>query len=145
MIVKNLPHIENLENFPPAGQPGDNPSSGSGTTFGRVVTMNSGRFAARVYVAVTEAKRKARAFAESGDFEDCQCPAILGPEILDIIEAVDVLRAKLDDQDLCEYITDENQKVARRFLAGVEMVRGEILTLTREGDLPEDGVREVLK
>jgi hypothetical protein len=117
---------------------------GDDDTFGRVVTMESDSFNARVYVAVTDAKRKARAFVESGDFEGLECPAILGPEILDIIEAADVLRAKLDDHDLCEYLTDEQRKVARRVLAGVEMVRGDMLALTRDGDLPEDGTRAVI-
>lgn len=111
--------------------------------FGQVITMNPQRFAERVLRRAATSKAHAKSVLDQ--YEDCWCPAILGPEVLDILEACDVLRAKVDDPELAECLTATESRCARGFLAIVERVRGDLLTLTRSGDFPEDGVVVVIE
>jgi hypothetical protein len=65
------------------------------TDFGQVITMDARRFAERVFRNAAASIAQAKSVLDQ--YEDCWCPAILGPEVLDILEACDVLRAKVDD------------------------------------------------
>ncbi len=113
------------------------------TDFGQVITMDARRFAERVFRNAAASIAQAKSVLDQ--YEDCWCPAILGPEVLDILEACDVLRAKVDDPELAECLTATESRCARGFLAIVERMRGDLLTLTRSGDFPEDGVVVVLE
>ena len=113
------------------------------TDFGQVITMDARRFAERVFRNAAASIAQAKSVLDQ--YEDCECPAILGPEVLDILEACDVMRAKLDDHELAECLTASESRDARNFLAIVERVRGDLLTLTRSGDFPEDWVVVVIE
>lgn len=112
--------------------------------FGRVVTMDSNQFSDRVRQIVDVSLSISRKAVRSGRFESCECPAILGPVVIDILTAVDVMRAKLDDHELVEYLTDDEQQIARSLISRIERIRGDLITLTRSGECPEDGVRVVI-
>lgn len=90
--------------------------------FGRVITMDPQRFAERVFRSAASSIAHAKSVLDQ--YEDCWCPAILGPEVLDILAACDVLRAKLDDPELDECLTATESRCARGFLAVVERMRG---------------------
>lgn len=113
------------------------------TDFGQVITMDARRFAERVFRKTASSIAHVKNNLDS--YENYWCPAILGPEVLDILEACDVMRAKLDDPELAECLSATESRDARNFLTIVERVRGDLLTLTRSGDFPEDGVVVVLE
>lgn len=126
---------------PPAPSADDRDTRAS--DFGQVITMDPMKFAERVFRSAAAAKAHAKSILDR--YEECECPAILGPEVLDILEACDVMRAKVDDPELAECLTATESRCARGFLAIVERMRGDLLTLTRSGDFPEDGVVVVIE